>query len=96
MVELPSCWAEYPSFLAAIAVEADPQKRALRVLQWFLCSLKSQFYMGQDVNVGIKKPLNAFLGELFFGQWTDDTSTVRMISEQVRYGCACVYQIDRQ
>jgi hypothetical protein len=30
-------------------------------------------------------PLNAFLGELFFGEWTDEKSTARIISEQVRY-----------
>jgi oxysterol-binding protein-related protein 9/10/11 len=58
----------------------------LCVLKWILCSLRSQFYVRQDVNAGMRKPLNAFLGELFFGKWTDDTSTAQIITEQVRYG----------
>lgn len=91
MVELPSCWTERPSLLAAPASESDPKKRALSVLKWILCSLRSQFYVRQDVNAGMRKPLNAFLGELFFGQWSDDTSTARIITEQVRYGCTCKY-----
>jgi hypothetical protein len=85
VVELPSCWTQRPSLFISPTLETDPQKRALRVLQWILCSLISQFYVGQDVNAGMRKPLNAFLGELFFGQWNDERSTARMISEQVRY-----------
>ncbi|KIW24689.1 uncharacterized protein PV07_10390 [Cladophialophora immunda] len=85
VVELPSCWTERPSLFIAPTLESDPQNRALRVLEWILCSLKSQFYIGQDVKVGMRKPLNAFLGELFFGQWTDEASAVRMISEQVSH-----------
>ncbi len=73
-----------PFALHSTELESDPQKRALSVLEWILCSLKSQFYIGHDVKVGMRKPLNALLGELFFGQWTDEASTVRMISEQVR------------
>jgi hypothetical protein len=52
---------------------------------WMLFSLKSQFYIRQDVNAGMRKPLNAFLGELFFNKWTDEKSTARIILEQVRY-----------
>ncbi|KAK3996554.1 hypothetical protein QBC44DRAFT_402070 [Cladorrhinum sp. PSN332] len=33
----------------------------------------------------MRKPLNAFLGELFFGHWSDGTSTARMITEQVSH-----------
>lgn len=43
------------------------------VLKWFLASLKSQFYLGSTPGGdGLKKPLNAFLGEIFIGSWTQE------------------------
>ena len=84
MTEIPSCWTEQPSIFAAPALEPDPAKRALLVLKWFIVTLKAQFYIGQDSKLGIKKPLNAFLGELFIGTWTDEGATARLVVEQVR------------
>lgn len=84
-VELPSYWAENPSNLVAPASEPDPEKRALLVLRWFLASLKRQQYAGRDEKDGVKKPLNAFLGELFFAQWKDESGITKLVSEQVRY-----------
>ncbi|TAQ84640.1 hypothetical protein B7494_g7037 [Chlorociboria aeruginascens] len=66
-------------------LETDPEARALRILQWILCSLRSQFYVGAGDKTGLKKPLNAFLDEIFEGRWTDNTSTSRIISEQVSH-----------
>jgi hypothetical protein len=84
--ELPQYWAEHPSILVAPASEPDPQKRALLVLKWFLSALKNQQYAGRSEKEGVKKPLNAFLGELFISQWEDETSGVtRLISEQVSH-----------
>lgn len=84
--ELPQYWAEHPSILVAPASEADPQKRALLVLKWFLSALKNQQYAGRSEKEGVKKPLNAFLGELFISQWQDENSGVtRLISEQVSH-----------
>ncbi|KAF8856407.1 Oxysterol-binding protein [Acephala macrosclerotiorum] len=85
VVEVGSCWTERPSIFISATLEPDPEARALKVLQWILCSLRSQFYVGEGDKAGLKKPLNAFLGEIFEGEWTDDTSTARMIAEQVSH-----------
>jgi oxysterol-binding protein-related protein 9/10/11 len=55
------------------------------VLKWFLSALKQQYYVGRDVKDGVKKPLNAFLGEVFLASWTDDTATTKVVSEQVSH-----------
>lgn len=51
----------------------------------FLAGLRNQLYVGGAPNVSIKKPLNAFLGELFLASWTDSDSTVRLVVEQVSH-----------
>lgn len=53
----------------------------------FLGSLKRQQYSGGSEEEGVKKPLNAFLGELFIGSFQDPNATgdTRMISEQVSH-----------
>jgi hypothetical protein len=48
-----------------------------------LVCLKKQQYAGQDVNEGVKKPLNAFLGELYFGEWDGVDGVTKLMSEQV-------------
>ncbi|ORY19022.1 hypothetical protein BCR34DRAFT_553128 [Clohesyomyces aquaticus] len=85
-VELPQYWADHPSLFVAPALEADPEKRALLVLKWFLGSLRNQQYGGRDPQDGVKKPLNAVLGELFLGSWTDDQfGETKLVSEQVSH-----------
>ena len=91
-VEFPQYWAENPSIFLAPAFESNPQKRALLVLKWFLSSLKGQTYAGRSKAEGVKKPLNAFLGELFLGRWDDEHGTTSLLSEQVRYVGALVMQ----
>lgn len=54
------------------------------VLKWILVALRAQFYIGGDTRSSIKKPLNAFLGELFFGEWNDSTARVKLTCEQIR------------
>src|SRR5947207_2485349 len=85
LVEFPSYWAEHPSIFVAPAAESDPQKRALLVLKWFLSAFKQQYYVGRDVKEGVKKPLNAFLGEVFLASWSDGSATTKVISEQVSH-----------
>lgn len=53
----------------------------------FLGSLKRQQYSGGSEADGVKKPLNAFLGELFIGSFKDEDGQgeTKMITEQVRY-----------
>lgn len=83
--ELPQYWAEHPSILVAPAAESDPEKRALSVLKWFLSSLRNQQYAGRSESEGVKKPLNAFLGEVFCASWSEEgTGVTRLVSEQVR------------
>ena len=87
-VEFPAYWAEHPAIFVAPASEADPQRRALSVLKWFLAALKQQQYAGRDEKEGVKKPLNAFLGELFLASFEGGNGvkgTTRLVSEQVRY-----------
>jgi hypothetical protein len=87
-VEFPAYWAEHPAIFVAPASEPDPQRRALLVLKWFLAALKQQQYAGRDEKDGVKKPLNAFLGELFLASWNGSEGvkgTTRLVSEQVRY-----------
>ena len=59
----------------------------LYVLENYLSSLQRQYYIGQPVSAGTKKPLNPFLGELFFCESTsaDSKSHVKVICEQVSH-----------
>ncbi|KNG47026.1 oxysterol-binding protein [Stemphylium lycopersici] len=83
-VEIPQYWADHPYLWAAPATEEDPEKRALLVLKNFLGSLRGQQYAGRNEEDGVKKPLNAFLGELFLGSWnTEELGETRLVSEQV-------------
>ncbi|KAF5844968.1 hypothetical protein GGP41_001091 [Bipolaris sorokiniana] len=83
-VEIPQYWADHPYLWAAPATEENPEKRALLVLKNFLCSLRGQQYGGRREEDGVKKPLNAFLGEIFMGGWNmEDLGETRLVSEQV-------------
>lgn len=84
-VELPAFWAERPSVFVAPASFDDPAERALSVLRWFISSLRNQQYAGHEPEEGVKKPLNAFLGEVFLARWNDDAGTTRLVSEQVSH-----------
>ncbi|KAF4452778.1 KES1-involved in ergosterol biosynthesis [Fusarium albosuccineum] len=85
VVENPGSWAQRPSAFTAAANDLDPAKRSLSVLQMFLKGLRNQLYVGGAPNVSIKKPLNAFLGELFLASWTDSESTTKLVVEQVSH-----------
>ncbi len=41
------------------------------MLRLFLIALRSQLYVGGSPTVSIRKPLNAFLGELFLAEWRE-------------------------
>ncbi|KAF7557316.1 hypothetical protein G7Z17_g817 [Cylindrodendrum hubeiense] len=87
VLENPHSWAERPSVFTAPAGEEDPQKRSLLVLRIFLTGLRNQLYVAGAPNVSIKKPLNAFLGELFLSSWADPDckATTKLVSEQVSH-----------
>lgn len=49
-------------------------------------ALRNQQYAGREESEGVKKPLNAFLGELFLGKWEDEElGETRLVSEQVSH-----------
>ena len=85
VTQIPASWPARPSTFAAPAHSPDPSTRALLVLKLFLTSLRSQFYVDGDTHAGIKKPLNAFLGEIYTATWSQHGSTASIISEQVSH-----------
>ncbi|KAI0173673.1 Oxysterol-binding protein [Hypoxylon sp. FL1284] len=92
VTEIPASWAEHLELFLQPAREDDPAYRALLVLKNFLCSLKRQVYAAEPSNGdsgdegGAKKPLNAFLGELFLGGFEgNDGSRTQLICEQVSH-----------
>ncbi|OTA76955.1 hypothetical protein M434DRAFT_18391 [Hypoxylon sp. CO27-5] len=86
IVEYSTYWAEHPCLLVSPAQEECAERRALRVLQWFLSTLKHQ-HASKDENGKRKKmkPLNPFLGEIFVGKWLDDAGTTHLVTEQVSH-----------
>ncbi|KAJ6261394.1 hypothetical protein Dda_4064 [Drechslerella dactyloides] len=86
LVEYSAYWTEHPRLFVAPAKEADPEKRALAVLTWFLSTLKQQYSSRSEKLGSEKKPLNPFLGELFLGHWEDEEAgRTELISEQVSH-----------
>lgn len=110
VVEQGHCWAQRPNVFAAPAREASAERRSLLVLRLVLIAMKSQFYIGATPHVGIRKPLNAFLGELFLASWSepspDDkvlprapaTTTAELVAEQVSHHppITAMHIVDRQ
>lgn len=75
VVEVGHCWSQRPGVFAAPALEPDEAKRSLLVMRMLLIAMRSQFYVAGSPTVSIKKPLNAFLGELFLASWTHVPNT---------------------
>ncbi|KAI0204062.1 Oxysterol-binding protein [Astrocystis sublimbata] len=86
VTEIPASWACRHELFQQPAHEEDPATRALLVLKNFLCSWKPQVYTAADADGAPKKPLNAFLGELFIGEFgSDSPSPTRVVAEQVSH-----------
>ncbi|KAI0030844.1 Oxysterol-binding protein [Vararia minispora EC-137] len=71
LTEFPAYWCERPELFSAIADAKDEEDRSLRVLRWFISTLKGQYTSRNESMGSEKKPLNPVLGELFFGYWPD-------------------------
>ena len=82
MTEFSTFWAEQTQLFVAPAAEENTQKRALAVLQWYICTLKQQY--GKRDRKG-KKPLNPFLGEIFLGHFQDEQGRTELVAEQVSH-----------
>lgn len=54
-------------------------------MRWSLTSLKNQQYGGRDEKDGVKKPLNAFLGEVFLASGDEKGGRTRLVSEQISH-----------
>ncbi|KAK3678836.1 hypothetical protein LTR78_001289 [Recurvomyces mirabilis] len=83
--EFPRYWIEHPELFCAPAHESTPERRILAVLKWFLSALRGQQYAGRQPSEGVKKPLNAFLGELFLGDCGEPGEECHLVSEQVSH-----------
>jgi len=83
--EFPRYWIEHPDLFCAPAQHKQPEQRILAVLKWFLSSLKGQQYAGRDPSQGVKKPLNAFLGEVFLGECGPEGAECKLVAEQVSH-----------
>jgi hypothetical protein len=85
-VEIPQYWADHPSLFVSQAAEENSEKRALSVLKYFVGTLRNQQYAGRPEDSGVKKPLNAFLGEVFLGHWKDEEiGETKLVAEQVSH-----------
>lgn len=86
VVEVGHCWSQRPGVFAAPALEPDAAKRSLLVLRMILIAMRSQFYVAGSPTVSIKKPLNAFLGELFLASWTHVPTTSKSVAAKKEKG----------
>ncbi|KAH7395079.1 hypothetical protein DE146DRAFT_633434 [Phaeosphaeria sp. MPI-PUGE-AT-0046c] len=85
-VEIPQYWADHPTLFIAQGSEESAEKRALSVLKYFIGTLRNQQYSGRKEKDGVKKPLNAFLGELFLGHWkNEEIGETHLVAEQVSH-----------
>jgi hypothetical protein len=85
-VEIPQYWCDHAHLFVRQAWGETPEQRALNVLESFMGALRNQQYAGKSEQEGVKKPLNAFLGELFIGKWDDEElGETRLVSEQVSH-----------
>ena len=83
--EFPASWCSHQQLFLAQGASEKPELRALAVLKNFLASLKTQTYTGSTEKDGAKKPLNAFLGELFLAEFEGNEPRTKLISEQVSH-----------
>lgn len=83
--EFPASWCSHQPLFLAQGASDKPELRALAVLKNFLASLKTQTYTGSTEKDGAKKPLNAFLGELFIAEFEGKEPRTKLISEQVSH-----------
>lgn len=87
LTEFPAYWCERPELFADIANGKTEEERAVKVLKWFISTLKGQYTTRNESMGSEKKPLNPVLGELFYGHWPDRGGRGRteLVVEQVSH-----------
>lgn len=85
LTEYPQFWFASHELFVAAAKETDAEKRFLRVLRWFIGTLRGQYCSRNEKTGSEKKPLNPFLGELFVAYFEQDKTKTYMASEQVSH-----------
>lgn len=86
LTEYSKFWAESTSEFIAPALEQDPEQRFLKVLRWFIGTLREQYCSRNEKLGSEKKPLNPFLGEVFTGYWdSPEHGRTVLVSEQVSH-----------
>ncbi|KAI0077652.1 Oxysterol-binding protein [Panus rudis PR-1116 ss-1] len=88
LTEFPAYWCERPELFAAIADARNDEARNIRVLRWFISTLKGQYTSRNEKLGSEKKPLNPVLGELFYGYWPSGPSNrgqTNLVVEQVSH-----------
>ncbi|KAG5370223.1 Oxysterol-binding protein-like protein 4 [Yarrowia sp. C11] len=88
LVEYTQYWAQSQQlFLDAADDGISGEERILRVLRWFISTLRGQYCSRNESMGSEKKPLNPFLGELFTGKWAvgDGEDFSVLAAEQVSH-----------
>jgi len=85
LTEFSAYWAEPTEEFLAISTGVDAEDRMLKVLKWFLCTLRGQYTARETQTGSEKKPLNPILGELHLGQWSTPKGPTVLVSEQVSH-----------
>lgn len=103
-VELPQFWATRPDVFAApgaaagaaAATGGGAERRMMQVLRWWISSLRGQQYAGRDPSDGVKKPLNAVLGEVFVASWGGSSSSSPPSGSKDNGGLGTTYLVSEQ
>ncbi|KAA8910353.1 hypothetical protein TRICI_004151 [Trichomonascus ciferrii] len=85
LVEFSQYWLASRELFLAAAKEQDPEQRMVKVLRWFIGTLRGQYCSRNEKLGSEKKPLNPFLGEVFTGKWANGDDEITLVSEQVSH-----------
>jgi oxysterol-binding protein-related protein 9/10/11 len=87
-VEYSQYWLASRELFLAASEEQDPEQRFIKVVRWFIATLRFQYCSRNEKMGSEKKPLNPFLGELFVGKWEgsgEEGDDIILASEQVSH-----------
>lgn len=88
LVEYSRYWLASRELFLAASEEQDPEQRFVKVVRWFIATLRFQYCSRNEKLGSEKKPLNPFLGEVFVGKWAGDDGEeddIILASEQVSH-----------